>query len=348
MLMKPETTQAHAPLVWVLQTARAGDSAQARALAEALGWPYVLKSLRFNALFHVPNRLLGSTLVSLTPETRKALSPPWPDLVIGVARRTVPAARWIQAQAGGHTKLVQLGRPRLDPAHFDLVISTPQYGLPVRSNVLNLPVPIHAPIAPTETDLGYWTEHLGHLPRPWTAVILGGAPWPFRFDQAVLQDLAARLNSLTKGEGSCIICSSPRTPEGSPDALAGLVKMQSFAHTWAPDVPNPYRSVLQLADQLVVSGDSASMLGEACSTGKPVYIFDLPNRPLSRATASVGRALSRTGLIHLPRDMRALHAKLTEQGNAQVLGAESKAPHTRLPNQLTTASTRVKTLFEGG
>lgn len=347
MLMKTETTQTSAPLVWVLQTARAGDSAQARALADALGWPYELKTLRFNSLFHVPNKLLGATLMSVAPEAREALSPPWPDLVIGVARRTVPAARWIRAQAGGHTKLVQLGRPRLDPSHFDLVISTPQYGLPARSNVLSLPVPIHAPIAPDETDLNRWSEHLSHLPRPWTAVVLGGAPWPFRFDGAVLQDLAARLNALSEGKGSCIICSSPRTPAGASDALAKLLKAPSFAHTWSANAPNPYKAVLQLADQLVVSGDSASMLAEACSTGKPVYIFDLPNRTLSRTTASIGRVLSRTGLIHPPRDMRAVHTQLTGQGQAQLLGAQAKGSLTQLPNQLQIARSHVVNLFEG-
>lgn len=348
MLMKSETTQASAPLVWVLQTARAGDSAQARALADALGWPYELKTLSFNSLFNVPNRLLGASLMSLTAEARKALSPPWPDLVIGVARRTVPPARWIQAQAGGHTKLVQLGRPRLDPSHFDLVISTPQYGLPNRNNVLNLPVPVHPPISPAPSELDYWAEQLGHLPRPWTAVILGGAPWPFRLDRATLQNLAGQLNALTQGNGACIICSSPRTPVGAPDALAALLKTQSFAHSWTTDAPNPYRPILQLADQLVVSGDSASMLGEACATGNKVYIFDLPNRPLSRTTARIGRALSRVGLLNPPRDMRAVHARLTGEGHARLLGTDEANAPTRLPNQLQTASLRVTQLFEEG
>ena len=347
MLMKSEIAQTRAPLVWVLQTARAGDSAQARALADVLGWSYELKTLSFNTLFNVPNSVLGASLLSLTPEAREVLGPPWPDLVIGVARRTVPAARWIRAQAGGRTKLVQLGRPRLDPAHFDLVISTPQYGLPARGNVLSLPVPVHAPIDPAEADLSHWREQLQNLPRPWTAVILGGAPWPFRFDGPVLGDLAAKLNALTGKNGACIICSSPRTPAGAPDALASQLNVPCFAHGWRADAPNPYRPVLQLADQLVVSGDSASMLGEACSTGKPVFIFDLPDRSFSRTTAAIGRALSRAGLIHPPRNMRAVHAALTGNGHARLLGTQSSGTSLRLPNPLHTASAHVAKLFEG-
>jgi len=37
---------------------------------------------------------------------------------------------------------------------------------------------------------------------------------------------------------------------------------------WRPKAPNPYASVLQLADALVVTSDNASMLAEACYSGK--------------------------------------------------------------------------------
>ncbi len=106
MLMKTDPAQSTKPLVWVLQTARTGDSAQARALADAVGWRSELKTLQFNQLFHVPNRLLGASLISLTSAAKASLQPPWPDLVIGVARRTVPIARWIREQTNGRTKLV--------------------------------------------------------------------------------------------------------------------------------------------------------------------------------------------------------------------------------------------------
>ncbi len=171
-------------------------------MADAVGWRSELKTLQFNQLFHVPNRLLGASLISLTNAAKASLQPPWPDLVIGVARRTVPIARWIREQTNGRTKLVQIGRPRLDPEYFDLVISTPQYGVKPRANVLSLPVPIHPPIAVSSEDLTHWEGEFSALPRPWTGVILGGAPWPFKFDAAALNTLAAKINALTKGAGS--------------------------------------------------------------------------------------------------------------------------------------------------
>ncbi|NNF77681.1 MAG: nucleoside-diphosphate sugar epimerase [Rhizobiales bacterium] len=344
--MKSDTAQTTTPLVWVLQTARAGDSAQARALAEELGWPFELKTLRFNKLFNVPNRLLGASLVSLTQEAKRTLAPPWPDLVIGVARRTVPAARWVRAQSGGRTKIVQVGRPRLDPSFFDLVISTPQYGMPSRPNVLNLPVPVHPTTPSSNVDLAYWTERFSALPRPWTALILGGAPWPFRFDEPAMQELAAQVNALTGGSGTCIVCSSPRTPQGAADAIASLLEGSTFAYNWSKDGPNPYHALLASSDRLVICGDSASMLGEACASGKPVYIYDLPSRAFSGATARLGTALSRTGLITPPRNMRALHRGLIEQGHALALATPATDKTRKLTNQVGAASQRVAALFK--
>lgn len=346
MLMQPDNTPTTTPLVWVLQTARAGDSAQARALSEALGWRSELKTLQFNPLFHVPNKLLGASLVSLTPETRKILEPPWPDLVIGVARRTVPTARWIREQSGGRSKLVQIGRPRLDSGYFDLVISTPQYGIHPAPNVLRLPVPVHPPLSVSNDDLAYWSDQFADLPRPWTGVVLGGAPWPFRFDDKVISQLAHKINAHTKGAGTCLICSSPRTPSSAADQLAAQVEGPTYAAGWSSEGLNPYRAMLNLVDQLIVSGDSASMLGEACATGKPVFIFDLPNRTFATVTAQIGKALAKTKLISPPRDMRALHAGLSEGGHAQILGSPSSGSNRPLPNQLQTARDRVIALIE--
>jgi mitochondrial fission protein ELM1 len=38
---------------------------------------------------------------------------------------------------------------------------------------------------------------------------------------------------------------------------------------------NPYFGLLALADAIVVTSDSVSMVSEACATGKPVHVFSL-------------------------------------------------------------------------
>ena len=44
---------------------------------------------------------------------------------------------------------------------------------------------------------------------------------------------------------------------------------------WDGSGPNPYFGLLGLADAIVVTCESASMVSEAATTGKPVYVIDL-------------------------------------------------------------------------
>ena len=120
---------AKSPLVWVLQGSRRGDNAQARELAARLPALTEAKHLKYNWLYGLPNFLLGAGLASVE-QGAECLTPPWPDLVNAIGRRSVPVARWIKKKSGGCTRLVHMGRPRAPLDIFDLVITTPQYGLP--------------------------------------------------------------------------------------------------------------------------------------------------------------------------------------------------------------------------
>jgi uncharacterized protein len=84
---------ARPPRVWVLADERPGNANQALGVAEALGWPFEVKELRFGRLAKLPNLMLGHSLAGLTENSRAALTSPWPDLVIAAGRRSAPVAR---------------------------------------------------------------------------------------------------------------------------------------------------------------------------------------------------------------------------------------------------------------
>jgi len=57
------------------------------------------------------------------------------------------------------------------------------------------------------------------------------------------------------------------------------------AYIWDGTGDNPYFGLLGLADAIVVTGDSVNMISEACTTGKPVYIFELAGGAGSKFSA---------------------------------------------------------------
>src|SRR5262245_19674447 len=131
------------PKVWVLLGAKAGGNGQLTSLANALGWPYETKQLVYNTLNRCPNLLLGASLLRLDRRKSNSLTAPWPDLVIAASRRSAPVALWIKKQSGGRTRLVHLIHTQAPLELFDLIITTPQYGLSSRPNILHNTAPLN-------------------------------------------------------------------------------------------------------------------------------------------------------------------------------------------------------------
>ncbi len=82
--------------------------------------------------------------------------------------------------------------------------------------------------------------------------------------------------------GSVFVTTSRRTGTDAASALlAALGNVAIHSYQWSAahsEEENPYLGYLALADILVVSGESASMLAEASATGKPVFIYPLAKR----------------------------------------------------------------------
>ena len=275
------------PLIWVLADERRGTAAQALGVAEALGLPYETKAIHHSALARLPNALVGATLVGLSGESRAALRAPWPDLVIAAGRRAGAAARWIKKRSGGRSRLVQVMHPGTwGAADFDL-IAAPRHDLASGANVL--PV-TGAPHLVTQRVLeeaaAAWRERFATFPRPVTALLLGGATRRRGFGEAEARALGAEVaRAVLASRGSFALTSSPRSGAAFDNVLAGAAAAGAWpvmTYRWGCGTENPYLAFLALADALVVTGDSVSMLSEACAGTKPVYIYAPPGFTTSK------------------------------------------------------------------
>jgi mitochondrial fission protein ELM1 len=351
---QPGFDSQHPPSVWVLTGHKAGDNAQVSALAEALGWPYTVKRFYYQPYELLTNRLLGATLVGIDRGRSSDLAPPWPDLVITAGRRNEPIARWIRRR--GNTRLVHVGRPWAPLDSFDLIVTTPQYFLPERANVLHNHLPLHGVNRDRLAQAAdAWRARLQHLPRPWTALLVGGDSGPFVFTRAKGRRLGRLAKQLAQDcGGTLLVTSSARTPVAAFAELQAQITVPADIHAWcAGGVDNPYLAYLALADQFVVTGESMSMLTEAAYTGKPLYIFDpgdagpwwryLHNyrfKPLSHHFAM------RFAPRRMHRDVGNIQRQLVGDGRAVWLGETfTGSPDSLLPDDVDRAVARVRALF---
>ena len=337
-----------APTVWVLTANKAGENSQVLALAEALGWPFEIKQFVYRPHEVVPNLLLRTTLAGIDKQQSSPIEAPWPDLVISAGRRNEPIARWIKQQSPDTIRLVHVGRPWSSLDRFDLVVTTPQYRLPIRPNVLHNKTPLHRVTKERlAREAGRWRDRLEHLPRPFTAVIVGGSSGPFSFDHRAAERLASEASAFVADQGgSLLITTSARTPLSTIETLEQNLRVPAHLFRWSKEAKgNPYFAFLGLADSIIVTGDSMSMLAEACATRKPVYIFDLgegegamcPKTADAASAARRARAgrrwfewahvgaflyrlMMKFGPERLSRDIRIVHNYLVDTGRAVWLG----------------------------
>ena len=111
--------------------------------------------------------------------------------------RNEPVGRWIRKQSGGRTRLVHIGRPWAKPDQFDLVITTPQYRLPERDNVLHNAMTLHRASADRlEAEAGNWKSRFMHLPKPYTGVIVGGNSGPYTLGPKAVESIVRQASRM--------------------------------------------------------------------------------------------------------------------------------------------------------
>lgn len=320
------------PLIWVLIGERTGDNNQALALAEALGLPFEVKRLDYNALQSL-SVWLPPTAATLTGAARAGLSAPWPDLIIAIGRRSVPVARWIKRQNEGRTKLVRIGNPRIDPKLFDLVVTTRQYPVPQGSNVVLLPVAMSRylePIQPTAAE----TDWLAAVSAPRTLMAIGGATkyWTLpteRIEQIVTASPPGK---------SLIVVTSRRTDPALVGRLREITNGNRDVRLVDGAFPR-FAVLMNLADEIFVTGDSISMLSEAVLTGKPVAL--IPIEQDDKGKLALGPEPRATGPDARRRDLRRFWNHLIEEGLVGTIeNGPKRAANIPNPNRIAAEAVR--------
>jgi len=328
------------PRVWLLLDDRPGHATQVIGLAEALGWPYEAKALRFTALNRLSNRLLGASRLSLDAARSAPLAPPWPDLVIAMGRRAAPVARWVKRQSGGRAKLVQLGRKAANVADdFDLAVTCTHFQLPPHRGRIDLLLPpTQVTAARLQQAAGRWPDLFGAAARPRLCLLVGGTTAHHRLTAATAERMAAEAQAFAAALGGSLTCvTSRRSGAAVEDALRRGAPAADL-HCWRRgERENPYLGYLALADILVVTGESESMLAEAADAGKPLYIYPIPAKPAGWRARIAGRVLAAarcgcstpsrlcgwlidSGLVVPPRDLELMHRGMVEAGIARRFG----------------------------
>lgn len=259
---------------WLISAGKAGMLTQANAIADALGVEASLKLVSPRGVWRMmapwgpvsPAERFGA------PDT--VFAPPWPDIAIAVGRASIPYIRALRRKAGRGCYTIVLQDPRSGAGTADL-IWVPAHDNLRGSNVITTVISPHGfALDDLETLRSQPAPGIDRLPLPRVAVILGGRNAVYRYSDADDARLVTVLRDIAGLGASFLITASRRT---HPELLTAVDQATAAAPRvlWrdAQDGPNPYADFLARADWFIVTADSVNMTGEACATGRPIYVF---------------------------------------------------------------------------
>jgi mitochondrial fission protein ELM1 len=255
---------------WILSDGKNGHLNQSLGVAEALGVPYEIVPVQHTGwapYVRWIDPFLGD---------RTRFPDGMPDLLLGAGNATVALARALKLR---FPKIfaVQMMRPAGGAFPFDVVAVPAHDKVRETEQVI---ITTGAPNRITPQTLAQaaeaWRARLAHTGTRRLGVLIGGASKHAPFTEADARELAAGVFALKKAGGfGLMVTVSRRTGEEQSALLRHMLAGQDVFF-WDGQGDNPYQAILALADALVVTGDSVSMVSEGCTAGKPVHVWGMP------------------------------------------------------------------------
>ncbi|KAK4343211.1 hypothetical protein RND71_039027 [Anisodus tanguticus] len=244
----------------------------------------------------VSSDILEANAKHIATLSSEAFAKDGPSLVVASGRDTISISSPIKQLAPEYVFTVQIQHPRSRLNRFDLVI-TPRHDYypltpegqkqipwllrrwitprrsPERHVILTVRA-LHQADSDALKDAAYtWHDELAYLPRPLLVVNVGGPTGHCRYGTDLAVELTALLLNVVPTCGSIRVSFSRRTPSKVSDIIWKELGSHPKVHIWSGEGPNPHMGHLAFVDAFVITADSVSMLSEACSTGKPVYVI---------------------------------------------------------------------------
>jgi uncharacterized protein len=268
-----ESPAATSPSSWILTEPYAGLQAQALGLAEAAGLAPNIRMLKARWPWNfISAPRWPWPLRAVEPQ---AISGPRPDLVLscgGMAGAVGAALRGPQQQ------VVHVQHPRMALDKFDLIVVN-RHDEVTGPNVIVTRTALHrATPARLAQAAELWRPVFADLPRPLVAVLVGGTNGRFRLDAGVAEGLATSLAGMMERDHTGLMLTPSRRTDPAATAVFRDRLEPRGAFVWDGTGVNPYFGMLALADMIVVTIDSVSMVSEAAATQAPVMLATLPGR----------------------------------------------------------------------
>jgi mitochondrial fission protein ELM1 len=247
-----------------------GMISQVEGLAKALDVDFTHHTVELNNFW----KMIPPKLTPISQTVYKKIEIDDFDVIISCGRKSIIPSIHLKNTSKKKVFNIHIQDPKVDLNHFDFIVA-PEHDEIKGKNVINSKGAIHYL---TENEIIENKDYLNAFIKKderkiWT-LIMGGPTKYYDYSIKNMKNIFMILDRLLKKHNfQLVIIPSMRTPAKT---INDAKEYFGDNHTVIMDVDKrAYLSALAIAENIIVTCDSSSMISEAALTGKPIYIANI-------------------------------------------------------------------------
>jgi mitochondrial fission protein ELM1 len=247
-----------------------GMISQVEGLAKALEIDFTHHKVETNLFW----KLIPPNLSPVSQSIFKKINHDDFDVIISCGRKSVIPSIHLKKTANKKVFNIHIQDPKVNLNHFDFIVA-PEHDEIQGQNVISTKGAIHYL---TESEINENKDYLQSFikkdERKVWSLILGGPTKYYDYSTKNMKHIFTMLDELLKKYNfQLVVIPSMRTPISTIDYVREFFGEN---HTIIKDVDKKaYLSALAIAENIIITCDSSSMISEAALTGKPIYVANI-------------------------------------------------------------------------
>ena len=247
-----------------------GMISQVEGLAKALEIDFTHHKVELNHFW----KLIPPNLSPVSQSVFKKINHDDFDVIISCGRKSVIPSIHLKKTANKKVFNIHIQDPKVNLNHFDFIVA-PEHDEIQGQNVISTKGAIHYL---TESEINENKDYLQSFikkdERKVWSLILGGPTKYYDYSTKNMKHIFTMLDELLKKYNfQLVVIPSMRTPISTIDYVREFFGEN---HTIIKDVDKKaYLSALAIAENIIITCDSSSMISEAALTGKPIYVANI-------------------------------------------------------------------------
>ena len=246
-----------------------GMISQVEGLAKALDIDFIHEKIELDSLWKfIPPKLTPIQNFVFKNNIEKNF-----DIIISCGRKSVIPSIYLKKKFKNKVMNIHIQDPKVSLDNFDYVVA-PEHDSLSGKNVLISKGAIHyLRDGELEENKNYLKSQVNK--EKLVTLIFGGPNRYYNYDNQIIDEIFSKVknNFINKGY-QLIFIPSMRTPKTIIDKAKDYFDESQIVITNVDK--KAYLCSLKLADHIVVTCDSTSMISEAAMTGKPIYVAQVP------------------------------------------------------------------------